>query len=159
MSQYNAPARFASIDLAPAKPRRKSRAKARPATGTDNLRRWSKSGIGLTLAMSALLNAYAYVTSLEGPTAMLVCAVVALGIAIPLLVLISSEVAGILWHRRQRHLAYATCATGAWLLALSVWHCACAVSTLTHSPIYLALPMAVAIDAGLVCCKLALLVA
>jgi hypothetical protein len=41
---------------------------------------------------------------------------------------------------------------------LSVWHCATSISLLTGSPLLLALPMAVAIDVGFVCCEVAALV-
>jgi hypothetical protein len=155
--------RFASIDLEPSKASSKNRkarkGKPRPATHADNLRRWATSGIGLTLGLSAVLNAYSYVIALTDRTAGLVAGVVLLGIAIPLLVLIFSEVAGILFHRKQRSLAYATGAASLGLLVLSIWHCSTAIAGLTSSPIFLALPLAVAVDAGLVCCKLALLVA
>jgi len=65
----------------------------------------------------------------------------------------------ILFHRRQRSLAYATVAASLGVLVLSIWHCSTATTGLTSGPIYLAMPLAVAADAGLVCCKLALLVA
>jgi hypothetical protein len=153
-----------SIDLEPAakasgKNRKARKGKARPATHADNLRRWATSGIGLTLGLSAVLDAYAYVGALAERTAGLVAGVVLLGIAIPPLVLIFSEVAGILFHRRQRSLAYATGGASLGLLVLSIWHCSTAIAGLTSSPTYLAMPLAVAVDAGLVCCKLAVLVA
>jgi hypothetical protein len=47
--------------------------------------------------------------------------------------------------------------SGAALLLLSVWHCSQSIALLTGSPVALALPMAVAIDCGLVACEVALI--
>ncbi len=53
-------------------------------------------------------------------------------------------------------LAGYTASVGVGLLLLSVWHCASAVAALTGSPLILAVPFAVAVDAGLVALELAL---
>jgi hypothetical protein len=147
-----------SIDIEPAKSagkNRKSRkGKARPATHADNLRRWATSGVVLTLALSALLNGYANSLHSLSPAAGW-----AMGLVVPVIVLIVGKVAGILFHRRQKPLAYAMGAVGSGLLLLSVWHCSTSISLLTGSPIFLAMPMAVAIDAGLIGCELAVLTA
>lgn len=118
---------------------------------------WSHIGVYLCVFTSALLNGYANSMHATVPVAGWM-----LGIMIPCLVLILSKVAG-LQHRRKASirinkkilpLAYATACVGACLLVLSVWHCACSLALLTGSHIMLALPMAIAIDCGLVCCEL-----
>ena len=43
------------------------------------------------------------------------------------------------------------------MLLLSVWHCSESIALLTGSPVWLALPMSVAIDCGLVACEVALI--
>jgi hypothetical protein len=79
------------------------------------------------------------------------------GIAIPAIILVLGKVAGLCWRRGNRPLAYATAGAGVGLLGLSVWHCASSIALLTGSPLFLALPMAVAIDAGFVACEIAAL--
>lgn len=118
---------------------------------------WSHMGVYVCVVTSALLNGYANSLHATIPAAGWM-----LGIMIPLLVLILSKVAG-MQHRRRAvirvhksayPLAYMTAAVGGCLLTLSVWHCACSLALLTGSHITMALPMAVAIDCGLVCCEL-----
>ena len=47
--------------------------------------------------------------------------------------------------------------SGVALLFLSVWHCSQSIALITGSPIALAMPLAVAVDAGLIACELALI--
>jgi hypothetical protein len=103
--------------------------------------------------LSAALNGYA--NSLE---ASIPWAGWGMGLTIPAIILLLGKVAGLLWKRGQHRLAYLTGGTGTGLLLLSVWHCATSISLLTGSPLLLALPMAVAIDVGFVCCEVAALV-
>lgn len=102
--------------------------------------------------LSALLNGYANAQHATIPWAGW-----GLGLVIPVIVLILGKVAGLLYQRKSLRLSYAAGGTGAGLLFLSVWHCATSVSLLTGSPWYLTLPIAVAIDCGLVVCEIAAL--
>ena len=123
---------------------------------------WSHTGVYVCVFTSALLNGYANAMHATIPAAGWM-----LGIMIPALVLILSKVAG-MQHKRKAclrvhknvyPLAYMTACVGACLLVLSVWHCACSLALLTGSHIMLALPMAIAIDCGLVCCELDIVLA
>ena len=55
----------------------------------------------------------------------------------------------------RRRIALAVGAVGTFVLALSVWHCTEALSALTGSPVFLAMLLAIGIDAGMVVCELA----
>lgn len=136
-------------------PAARKHAKSKPAAKSPKadavaLQRWANVGVWLTLGLSAVLNGYA--NAQHAPAAW---AGWIMGIATPALVLILSRVASLQHRRKRRQLAMFTAAVGVGLLALSVWHCATAVAILTGSPIVLAIPMAIAIDAGLVACELA----
>jgi hypothetical protein len=100
--------------------------------------------------MSALLNGYA--NSQNAPMAW---AGWMMGAATPSLVLILSKVASLQWRKRRYSTARFTAGVGIGLLALSVWHCANAIAALTSSHLCLALPIAVAVDCGLVACEVA----
>jgi hypothetical protein len=102
--------------------------------------------------LSALLNGYA-----NSQEATVYVAGWLMGLVIPAIVLTLGKVAGLLHKRQQRRLAYLTGGTGTGLLFLSVWHCATSISLLTGSPLLLSMPMAVAVDCGLVCCEIAAL--
>lgn len=132
-------------------PKQPSKPAAAPATKPDAvaLKRWASAGVYLTLGLSALLNGYS--NAQHSPIA---AAGWIMGFATPALVLILSRVASLQLRRKRRQLAAFTGATGVGLLALSVWHCATAVSMLTGTHLALAIPFAVAIDCGLVACEL-----
>lgn len=110
----------------------------------------------MCVTMSAGLNAYA-----NSMHATIPVAGAALGIMIPCLVFVLCKVAGMQYRMGgiARKLAYFTAGVGASLLALSVWHCACSLALLTGSHIMLALPLAIAIDGGLVACELDIVLA
>jgi len=140
----------------PPRPRTRKSSRLTPAASSprvDYLRTYATAGVALMAVLSALLNAYA-----NGQHATIAWAGWAMGLAVPAIVLTLGKVAGLLWKRRHRRQAYLTGGTGAGLLFLSVWHCATSIALLTGSPLLLALPMAVAIDCGLVCCEVAALV-
>ncbi len=147
---------------APGKPKRGAK-KAKPApaatpkpapavAGHASVRRWATFGVGFTLILSAGLNGYA--NAQHSPVAW---AGWLMGLAVPLLVLTLSKVAGEKWQAGQRPVAWLAGGSGAALLFLSVWHCANSIGLLTGSGLFLAIPMAVAIDCGLVACEVALI--
>jgi ABC-type proline/glycine betaine transport system permease subunit len=127
-------------------------AKPRKTAESKALHQWATAGVWLTLGMSALLNGYA--NSQNAPMAW---AGWMMGAATPSLVLILSKVASLQWRKRRYSTARFTAGVGIGLLALSVWHCANAIAALTSSHLCLALPIAVAVDCGLVACELATL--
>lgn len=113
---------------------------------------WAKFGVGLSLVLSAGLNGYA-----NSQHATVEWAGWAMGFAVPVLVLVLSKVAGET-HKSNKHAVSRFAAgSGVALLVLSVWHCACSISLLTGSNLALAIPLAVAIDCGLVSCEVALI--
>lgn len=144
------------------KAKRAAKAKGKPATvpaakavaepDADTVTAWATFGVVFTLILSALLNGYA--NSQHAPAAW---AGWLMGLSVPVLVLVLSKVAGEMYHRGQRGVALFAGGSGVSLLALSVWHCAESIALLTGSHVALAVPMAVAIDAGLVACEVALL--
>jgi hypothetical protein len=140
----------------PMPPPRKPAAHQAPEAGRpDHLTRYAYSGVALMAVLSALLNGHANSLGATIPWAGW-----AMGLVIPAIILLLAKVAGLLYKRGPgfRRLAYLTGGTGTGLLLLSVWHCATSISLLTGSPLLLALPMAVAIDVGFVCCEVAALV-
>jgi hypothetical protein len=137
--------------------RTRGKAKAgtpKPAAHRGHLTTYAGVGVALMAVLSALLNGYANCLHATIPWAGW-----AMGLTIPAIILLLGKVAGLLWKCGQYRLAYLTGGTGTGLLLLSVWHCATSISLLTGSPLLLALPMAVAIDVGFVCCEVAALVA
>jgi hypothetical protein len=130
----------------------RARPKAKTATPPDPLPRYAAGGVALMAVLSAGLNGYANSLHATVPWAGW-----AMGLVVPVLVLTLGKVAGLLHQRKRQRLALLTGATGVGLLFLSVWHCATSISLLTGSPLLLALPMAVAVDCGLVCCEIAAL--
>lgn len=126
----------------------------RKAAKPDNLKGWATAGVGLMLTLSAALNGFA--NSLHSPSAW---AGWAMGVTVPAIILILGKCAGMLYHRGHIRLAYALGAVGSGLLLLSVWHCSLSIALLTGSPVALAVPMGLAIDAGLIGCELAALTA
>lgn len=139
---------------AAAKTRAKKKAKtpaARPKPTAD-VKRWAAFGVVFTLALSACLNGYA--NAQHSPVAL---AGWLMGLSIPVLVLVLSKVAGEKYRAGQRPVAWFAAVSGVALLLLSVWHCSQSIALLTGSPVALAMPMAVAIDCGLVACELAII--
>ncbi len=144
------------------KAKRVAKAKAKPAAApapkpaaepeADTVTAWATFGVIFTLILSAALNGYA--NSQHAPQAW---AGWLMGIAVPVLVLTLSKVAGEMHARGNRPVALFAGGSGVSLLALSVWHCAESIALLTGSHLALAVPMAVAIDCGLVACEVALL--
>lgn len=132
-------------------------AKARPAKGKKAKAEaggWALPYVmafGLAL-FSACLNAHANALHATIPWAGW-----AMGFAVPLIVLGLARLAAERYRKGQRGRAWAGVCIGVGLLALSVWHCALSISLLTGTHILLALPMAVAIDAGLVYAELCVL--
>jgi hypothetical protein len=140
--------------LATAKPapRRKAARRAAPDAGARPVARWASFGVGLMLALSAALNGYA--NAQHAPVAW---AGWLMGLAVPVIVLVLAKVAGEKHRAGQKGVARFAGASGVALLLLSVWHCSQSIALLTGSPLALALPMAVAIDCGLVACEVALI--
>jgi hypothetical protein len=128
------------------------KASARRSRELRQLRRWSQTGVVMMAGLSALLNGYANAQAASVPWAGW-----GMGLVVPAIVLVLGKVGSLLWRRGWRHGAQAIGAVGAGLLFLSVLHCATSIGLLTGSSMWLALPMAVAIDCGLVGCELAAL--
>lgn len=139
--------------------KRKPTAKAKPATapaGSERVAnqatvRWSTFGVGFTLVLSAVLNGYA--NAQHAPIAF---AGWLMGVSIPVIVLVLAKVAGEKYRDGQRPIAYLAGGSGVALLFLSIWHCATSIALLTGSGMVLAVPLAVAVDAGLVSLEIAL---
>lgn len=134
----------------PVKPVRNRKVQAPKPKPGDRMKAWAYSGVGLTLTASAGLNGMAFAE--HAPSA---AAGWALGVAIPVMLLIGAQVATRLYTAGRKRLSY--CGYGACLsmLALSVQHCACSIARLTGEHIALAAMMAVAIDGIMVVCELA----
>lgn len=128
----------------------------RKATPKDhgNTPLWSEAGVYSLTGLSGCLNGYAaaHHAAQAGMAEYLPFAV---GASIPAVVLLLSRVASGLWTAGFTTLAKATGYVGAGLLALSIYHVAQALSLLTGQHWLLSAPMATAIDAGLVACKMA----
>lgn len=122
-------------------------AKLRPVRG---LKVWSYAGVGVTLGLSGWLNGLAFAERSPSPGMGW-----ALGVAIPVMVLIFSRVGALLYALNRRNLAYCAAAATVSILALSVQHCAVSIARLTGEHVALAALMALAVDAGLVVCELA----
>lgn len=116
------------------------------------VRRWATFGVGFMLALSAALNGYA--NAQHAPVAW---AGWLMGLSVPVIVLTLAKVAGSKWLRGERRVGGFAGGSGAALLFLSVWHCSQSIAMLTGSGLLLAVPLAVAIDAGLVACEIALI--
>jgi hypothetical protein len=130
--------------------RRKPAAGKAKRKGRDGLTRWAYAGVGGTLALSGWLNGLAFAQAAPSPVHGW-----ALGVAIPVMLLVFSRVAALLYAQGRRVLAY--CGAGACvsMLALSVQHCAVSIARLTGEHVALAALMALAIDTGLIVCELA----
>lgn len=148
--------------VAPVKPKRVRKPKAvavltapvaavEPAKLASGAAPWALFGVALTLVLSAGLNGYANAQHAPNPWAGWI-----MGVAVPVLVLVLSKVSGEKFRAGQRPVALLAGGSGVALLFLSVWHCANSIALLTGSGLFLAVPMAVAIDCGLVACEIAL---
>lgn len=131
----------------------KSKAKAKPAIKASaariaNLHRWAQGTVVGSVLLSAWLNGLS--ASAHAPQSWQGWLI---GIAIPLLVLALGRVSTLSHAMGYRGAALGVGAAGCGLLALSVFHCAEALASLTGSHLGLALPMAIAIDCGLVACE------
>lgn len=144
--------RLAELNGVPTKPRIRSRKNNISSGKSDHLHAYAMIGVGLMAVLSALLNGYA-----NAQHAAMAWAGWGMGLVIPAIILILGKVASLLYRRRQKRAAQITGGVGIGLLILSVWHCATSIAALTGSPLLLALPMAVAIDCGFVCCEVAAL--
>lgn len=130
----------------------KPAAKAKPAMKANRSTvRWATFGVAFTLILSALLNGYA-----NAQHAPLAFAGWLMGVSIPVIVLTLAKVAGEKYRDGNKPVAYSAAASGIALLLLSVYHCSQSIATLTGSGLFLAMPLAVAIDAGLVSLEVAL---
>src|SRR5262249_34320924 len=130
------------------KPRSGERATAGPKR--DPLKRWAYAGVGLTLGLSGWLNGLAFSAAAPSPVHGW-----ALGVSIPVAVLIFSRVSALCYAHGRRPLAYCGAVACLSILLLSVQHCAVSIARLTGDHVFLAGLMALAIDAGLVACDLA----
>ena len=118
----------------------------------DGSKQWAYGGVALMAALSMGLNGMSF-----GSHAPAAAAGWMLGIAIPGIILILARVAGLKWKAGKAQIAKVGAAVIVSLLALSVWHCAESIAALSGSPVWMALPMAIAIDCGLVYCEAATL--
>lgn len=143
-----------ALRMTDSKPARKPRKVAAPKLAkNDHLTRYANTGVIVMAALSAALNGYA-----NAQHAAIGWAGWGMGLIVPAIILILGKVAALLYKRHQRRLAFATAGVGVGLLALSVWHCSFSIAALTGNPsMWLAVPMAVAIDCGFVCCEVAAL--
>jgi hypothetical protein len=80
-----------------------------------------------------------------------------MGLSVPVIVLVLAKVCGEKYRVNQKPVAWLAGGSGAALLFLSVWHCSQSIALLTGSTIWLAVPMSVAIDFGLVACEVAII--
>jgi hypothetical protein len=133
----------------PVKPKSPPKPKKQPVN--DNTKSYAKFGVIFMASLSAVLNGYS--NSQHAPEPLFGWM---MGFAVPIIVLVLSKIAGNKWKKGQRHMAYLSGGSGSLLLLLSVWHCAQSIAMLTGSDYLLSIPMAIAIDLGLVSCELAL---
>jgi hypothetical protein len=136
----------------PKRTRSKPRPQREPEPAPSPAAAWARFGVAFTLVLSAGLNGH--VNSLHAPAAW---AGWCMGIAVPIIVLTLSKVAGESWKAGRKPVAWFAGGSGVALLFLSVWHCASSLALLTGSDLALAVPMAVAIDCGLVACELSVI--
>lgn len=133
-------------------PRQRAARKPEAPAPTRHVQHWAAFGVAFTLVLSAALNGYA--NAQHSPAAW---AGWLMGLSVPVLVLVLSKVAGEKHRAGQRGVSLFAGGSGVALLFLSVWHCSQSIAMLTGSALALAVPMAVAIDCGLVACELALI--
>ena len=134
------------------KPRMARKPAVKLASKPDHLASYANTGVIVMAALSALLNGYANAAHAE-----IGWAGWGMGLVIPAIILILGKVASLLHKRGKGRLALTTAGVGIGLLVLSVWHCSLSIASLTGSPLLLAVPFAIAIDCGFVCCEIAAL--
>jgi hypothetical protein len=122
-----------------------------PRTAADT-RAWATFGVVFMLVLSAILNGYA--NAQHAPVALLGWM---MGLAVPVIVLVLSKVAGEQYHAAKMGVAWLAGAPAVGILFLSVYHCSASIALLTGSTLVLAVPMAIAIDVGLIACEVALI--
>ena len=120
--------------------------------GERSVKQWATFGVGFMLVLSAALNGYA--NAQHSPVAW---AGWLMGLAVPVIVLTLAKVAGEKYRAGQKPVAWAAGGSGVALLFLSVWHCSESIAMLTGGSLGLAVPMAIAVDCGLVACEVALI--
>lgn len=113
--------------------------------------RWATFGVGFTLVLSAALNGYA--NAQHAPNAL---AGWLMGLSIPVIVLTLAKVASEKYRDGQKTVGYFAGGSGVALLLLSVYHCSQSIAVLTGSGLFLAVPLAVAIDLGIVSLEISL---
>jgi hypothetical protein len=147
MSTTSRKSTTAKVETTTRKPKARKKPQAKPVRSSL----YAAAGVAIMAITSMGLNGYAFSLHATVPVAGW-----ALGVIIPVFVLILFKVAG---DKFTAHKGFAllTGVTGSGVLLLSVWHCSESIALLTGSPLLLALPMAVACDIGLVCCEVALL--
>lgn len=155
----------ATIPATQQTPARKSRKASKPApvpapvAGPDLRKQtkvWGWFVLVLTVVMSMGLNGYA---NAENAAPGLTIAAWAMGFAIPVIVLGLSQLAGLVYRLGHKSIAKAIGCVACVVLLLSVYHCSTSIMATTGSPLWLAIPLAIGIDAGLVCSKVAILLA
>jgi hypothetical protein len=147
-----APARALPTTTPVENPAKSKKKKPKPDTLSTSTRAWATFGVVFTLVLSAGLNGYS--NAQHSPVAW---AGWLMGIAVPVIVLTLAKVCGEKYRSGQKPVAWFAGGSGVALLFLSVWHCSQSIALLTGSPVALALPLAVAIDCGLVACEIALI--
>ena len=146
-------AKPASRRAASAKPeaRQVARQSAKALAG-HQAARWATGYVVLSVSASCGLNAYANTQHAPSEPVALVLAG-ALGVLVPVLVLVLGKVASLAWKAGRQRLAGVLGAIGCAVLGLSVVHCTEAIALLTGSSHVLALLLAIGIDCGLVGCE------
>jgi hypothetical protein len=136
-----------------------AKAKRRKPVKADYLKRYAVSGVVFMSGLSAVLNVYSN-TAHAGANV----ATVTFGVAIPLIVLWLFKVAALTARRgvsrddrRIKWLAAGIGAAASGVLFLSVAHCAASLAMITGMSLWGTVPMAIAIDAGMVGCEVAAL--
>ena len=124
-----------------------------PTTAPHNpaVTHWGTFGVAFMLVLSAALNGFS--NAQHAPAAW---AGWLMGLAVPVIVLTLAKVAGEKYRAGQKWVGGLAGGSGVALLFLSVWHCANSIAVLTGSELALAVPLALAIDLGLVSCEIAL---
>src|SRR5215213_3282070 len=100
------------------KPKAEAKAARRKAAAGDPLKAWAYAGVGLTLGLSGWLNGLAFSAAAPLPVHGW-----ALGVSIPVAVLIFSRVSALCYGCGHRPLAYCGAVACLSILLLSVQHC------------------------------------
>lgn len=130
----------------------KGKTKTAKTVKANDVRGWATFGVVFMLVLSAVLNGYA--NAQHAPVALLGWL---MGLSVPVIVLVLSKVAGEKYNAAQAGVAWLAGAPAVGILFLSVYHCSQSISLITGSGMLLAVPMAVAIDCGLIALEIALI--